>query len=254
MDRTQLNQTILQLKGLETDLGRMGTLLETGSITQQQYDQVKTQYDIAISNVNFLTENTSISAPFTGVITGKYFENGEMFSGAPNTAAGKAAILTIMQVKPVKAIVNISEQFIPTVKAGMVATVIADVYPDMKFDSKVSLIHPTVNPMSRSFEVEITVPNNSSKLRPGMFVRVSMFLGEEMAFIVPANTVLQQEGTNLRYVLIEENGIAFRHNVEVGKRFDEKVEIITDAISEGDRLIVEGQTKLDNNNKVEVVN
>jgi RND family efflux transporter MFP subunit len=253
MDRTQLNQTILQLKSIETDLGRMGTLLETGSITQQKYDQIKTQYDITSSSVNFMTKNTSIAAPFPGVITGKYFENGEMFGGAPNTSAGKAAVVTLMQVNPVKAIVNISEQFIPLVDAGMEAILLADVYPDTEFEGKVSLVHPTVDPMARSFKIEITVPNSNSKLRPGMFVRVSMFLGEDRAFIVPANTVLQQEGTNLRYIFIEKNGIAIRHNVEIGKRYDEKVEIITDAVSEGDKLIVEGQTKLDNNDKVEVV-
>jgi RND family efflux transporter MFP subunit len=231
----------------------MGTLLETGSITQQKYDQIKTQYDITSSSVNFMTKNTSIAAPFPGVITGKYFENGEMFGGAPNTSAGKAAVVTLMQVNPVKAIVNISEQFIPLVDAGMEAILLADVYPDTEFEGKVSLVHPTVDPMARSFKIEITVPNSNSKLRPGMFVRVSMFLGEDRAFIVPANTVLQQEGTNLRYIFIEKNGIAIRHNVEIGKRYDEKVEIITDAVSEGDKLIVEGQTKLDNNDKVEVV-
>ncbi len=42
-------------------------------------------------------------------------------------------------------------------------------------------------------------------LNPGMFVRVSMDLGEVETFVVPANTVLVQEGTNIRYVFIENN-------------------------------------------------
>ncbi len=254
MDETQLHQAEIQLGNLKTDLQRLSTLLETGDIPQQQYDQLKTQVEVTESNVEFLRDNTIIYAPFTGIITGKYFENGEMYSGAPNTAAGKAAIVTLMQVNPVKAVVNISEQYMPLVKAGMDATIGVDVFPDDQFKGKVSLVYPTIDPMTRSFKVEITVPNNNMKLKPGMFVRVSMFLGEEEAFVVPANVVLQQEGTNNRYVFVNRNGIAKRYPVRIGKRYDEMLEIITDDLTVGDMLVVDGQTKLTDGDKIKVVN
>ncbi|MGC9356213.1 MAG: efflux RND transporter periplasmic adaptor subunit, partial [Mariniphaga sp.] len=128
MDQTQLHQAEIQLENLKTDLQRISTLLETGDIPQQQYDQVKTQVEVTASNVEFLRENTVIFAPFPGVITGKYFENGEMYSGAPNTQAGKAAVVTLMQINPVKAVVYISEQYMPLLKKGMDAKIVADVY------------------------------------------------------------------------------------------------------------------------------
>ena len=85
MDRTQLYQLKLQLSSLEKDLSRLDTLLKSGSAKQQQYDQMKTQYDVTKTNVDFMEQNTLLKAPFTGVVTGKYFENGEMYSGAPTT-------------------------------------------------------------------------------------------------------------------------------------------------------------------------
>lgn len=254
MDQTQLHQAEIQLGNLKTDLQRLATLLETGDIPRQQYDQMKTQVEVTESNVEFLKENTVIYAPFNGIITGKYFENGEMYSGAPNTTAGKAAVLTIMQLNPLKAIVNISERYIPVIKEGMTASVTADVYSDREFTGKVSLVHPVVNPMTRSFEVEITLPNTERDLKPGMFVRVSVFLGEEEAYVVPSNVVLQQEGTNNRYVFINRNGVAIKQNVTLGKRFDEKVEIISDEISDGEMLVIDGQAKLTNGDKIQVVN
>ncbi|MCF8221651.1 MAG: efflux RND transporter periplasmic adaptor subunit [Bacteroidales bacterium] len=254
MDQTQLHQAEIQLGNLKTDLQRLATLLETGDIPRQQYDQMKTQVEVTESNVEFLRENTVIYAPFNGIITGKYFENGEMYSGAPNTPAGKAAVLTIMQLNPVKAIVNISEKYIPVIEEGMTASVKADVYRDREFSGKVSLVHPVVDPLTRSFEVEITVPNKERDLKPGMFVRVSMFLGEEEAYVVPSNVVLQQEGTNNRYVFINRNGVAIKQNVTLGKRFDEMVEIISDEISEGEMLVIDGQAKLTNGDKIKVVN
>lgn len=92
------------------------------------------------------------------------------------------------------------------------------------------------------------------KLKPGMFVRVSMFLGEEEAFVVPANVVLQQEGTNNRYVFVNRNGIAERSPVRIGKRYDEMLEIISDELAEGDNLVVDGQTKLSEGDIIKVVN
>ena len=85
MDRTQLYQLKLQLSSLTKDLSRLDTLLKSGSVKQQQYDQMKTQYDVTKTNVVFMEENTLLKAPFYGVVTGKYFENGEMYSGSPTT-------------------------------------------------------------------------------------------------------------------------------------------------------------------------
>ena len=253
MDRTQLFQLKLQLSGLEKELNRIDTLLKTGSAKQQQYDQMKTQYDVTKSSVDFMEENTLIKAPFSGVITGKYFENGELYSGAPTTQTGRAAIVTLMQLNPLKADVSISEQYYPLIKKNMGASITADVYENETFTGKVSRINPTINATTRSFIVEIEVPNNKDLLKPGMFLRVSMDLGETETFVVPAQTVLVQEGTNTRYVFINDNGKAKRIDVILGKRFDDKLEILSATIKEGDMLVYEGQSKLITGDGLEIV-
>ena len=62
-----------------------------------------------------------------------------------------------------------------------------------------------------------------------------------------------QEGTNIRYVFIEDQGIARRIEVLIGKRFDDRLEIISDNLKEGDRLVTEGQARLLNEDKIEIV-
>jgi membrane fusion protein (multidrug efflux system) len=253
MDRTQLYQLELQLSNLEKDLGRIDTLLRTGSAKQQQYDQMKTQYDVTKTNVDFMKENTLLKAPFDGVVTGKYYENGEMYSGTPTTQSGRSAVVTVMQVNPLKVSVNISEQYYPLIKIGMKADITADVYENEKFTGTVYRIAPTVNAASRSFVTELELPNRNDLLKPGMFVRVSMDLGEVETFVVPANTVLLQEGTNIRYVFLDKDDTAKRVEVQLGKRFDDKIEIIAPGITEGDMLVSEGQARLINGDKIEVV-
>ena len=253
MDRTQLYQLKLQLSNLEKDLNRIDTLLKSGSAKQQQYDQMKTQYDVTKTNVDFMEENTLLKAPFNGVVTGKYFENGEMYSGSPTTQTGRSAVVTVMQVNPLKVNVNISEMYYPLIKRGMKASVTADVYKGEAFTGNVYRISPTVSSSTRSFVTELELPNRNDLLKPGMFVRVSMDLGEVETFVVPANTVLVQEGTNIRFLFIEKNNVAERIEVLLGKRFDDQFEISSTGIKEGDILVTEGQARLINGDKIEIV-
>jgi membrane fusion protein, multidrug efflux system len=253
MDRSQLYQLELQLSNLQKDLDRIDTLLKSGSAKQQQYDQLKTQYDVLKTNVDFMRDNTIMKSPFYGVVTGKYFEDGEMYSGAPTTQSGRSAVVTVMQVDPLKVTVNITEQYYPLIKIGMKAEVEADVYRGEKFTGTVFRIAPTINTGSRSFITELELPNKSDLLKPGMFVRVSMNLGEVETFVVPANTVLLQEGTNIRFVFLEKNKTAERVEVTLGKRFDDQLEILSSNIKEGDMLVTEGQARLINGDMVELV-
>lgn len=253
MDRSQLYQLKLQLASLAKDLSRLDTLLATGSVKQQQYDQLKTQYDVTKTNVDFMEENTLLRAPFSGVITGKYFEDGEIYSGTPTTATGRSAVVTLMQVNPLKVEVAVSEQYYPQVRRGMKAIITADVYSDQVFTGTVFRKAPTINPVTRTFIAEIELANRNELLKPGMFVRVSMDMGEVETYVVPAAAVLLQEGTNIRYVFIEDSGIAKRTEVTVGKRFDDQLEIISDNIAEGSRLVTDGQSRLINGDKLEII-
>ena len=80
-------------------------------ISKQAYDAAVTQYEVAKSNVDFLKENTRMLAPFNGVVTGKYFENGEVYTGAAFGGASKPSIIAIEKINPLKAYVNLSEQY-----------------------------------------------------------------------------------------------------------------------------------------------
>lgn len=254
MDRTRLHQAIIQLRNLETDLSRLDTLIKTKTISQQQYDQVKAQYDVAKSNAEFLEENTRLRAPFNGTITGKYYEDGEFYSGAPNTTAGKAAILSIMQIDPLKAIINVSEQYFPYINESLKADIICETYREEVFSGQVYRVHPVIDPMSRTFQVEISMPNPKEKLRPGMYARVNLYLGKTEALLVPAIAVLKMQGSNVKYVFLNDNGKARMVEVNIEKRYDDKLQVISDELHEGDQLIITGQTKLVDEVPIEIVN
>lgn len=253
MDRTQLDQTMLQYQMLKTDLERLDTLLKYGSVTQQSYDQMKAQVETTELIIKNLEENTLLRAPYSGIITGKYYNDGELFSPSPNTPVGKAALVSMIQVNPVKLMVNLSEKDLPLIKEGMMASITTDVYPGETFNGTVFRIHPTISAATRTFTVELKVPNKSEKLNPGMFARVSLLLGKKEALLVPAIAVLQQSGTNERYVMLNKKGSALRVTVSILNRQDDQLEIASPHIKGGESLIIAGHSHLENGAPVKVV-
>lgn len=244
MDRTNLHQAEVQLKNLETDYNRAEMLNKTASISKQAYDAAVTQYEVARSNVAFLKENTKLLAPFNGIVTGKFYENGEMYSASPVGGATKASIISIEKIDPLKAFVNVTEQYFPVIKPGINIELKSSIYPDRTFPGKVSIVYPTIDKTSRTFTVEVKIPNNDQTLRPGMFGTINFFIGETNTLVVPALSVLKLQGANNRYVYLNDNGKAKRVDVKIGRRFEDQLEIISNDVHEGDELVIVGQARL----------
>ena len=244
MDKTQLHQAEVQLKNLETEYNRAVQLNETGSISKQAYDAAVTQYEVAKSNVDFLKENTKMEAPFDGIVTGKYFENGELYTGAAFGGATKPSVIAIEKINPLKAKINLSEQYYLTVKKGTKVELKSNIFPDRTFEGTVNIVYPTIDPASRTFTVEVLIPNKDEALRPGMYGIINFFIGNTETIVVPAIAVLKLQGSNDRYVFLNKDGKAKRVAVTLGRRFEDQVELISDELHEGDELVVVGQGRL----------
>jgi membrane fusion protein, multidrug efflux system len=251
MDNPQLFQAQVQLDNLKKELARLDTLLRAGAVTQQSYDQMNTQYQVAKSSIDNLSSHVQVRSTLDGVVTARYFSEGEMFSGAPS-AMGKPAIVSINQVRPVKVIIGVSERFLPEVYKGMVADVKTDVFRDRVFEGKVNRIFPTIDRATGTFRVEVIIDNRDEALRPGMFGRVSLNLGQHEALLVPSLSVLKQGGSNERFVFVVDGDVARRVTVMPGRKFDDKVEILT-GLTQGQQLVVTGQHNLIQGSLIQIV-
>ena len=248
MDQTQLNTTRINLASTKTELDRVTALKASGSISEQVYDQTKAGYDQLVETERFQTENTFVKAQFSGVISAKNYEDGEMYTGAP--------ILQLCQISRLKAIINIPESYFPLVKQGMKVNVYSDIYPDKVFPATIEIVYPTVDPSSHTFQAKLNIPNPGERIRPGMYVRTTLALGEIDALIAPYQSVLKLTGSNDRYVFVAQNGVARRVAVTLGQRFDDQIEIIPvipGDIKEGDLLVTTGQARLVDGSTLEIV-
>jgi membrane fusion protein (multidrug efflux system) len=219
-----------------TEMERVEQLIKSGSISQQIYDQTKLQLEQMEENLKFLEQNTFVKAPFSGVISAKNYEENEIFANMP--------VLILTQINVLKALVNVPESYYPLVKRGMNVEIISNLYPNDIFNGTVEIVYPTIDPITHTFKMKIKIPNNGNKLRPGMYTNVNMALGEIQTVIVPYQSVLKVQGSNDRYIFINDNGVAKRINVTLGQRFDDKIEIFANEDLQGLSLVVEGQAKL----------
>ena len=248
MDQTQLNTTRINLASTKTELDRVTALKASGSVSEQVYDQTKAAYDQLVESERFQNENTFVRAQFAGVISAKNFEDGEMYTGAP--------ILTLTQISRLKAIINIPETYFPLVKTGMKVDIESDIYPGKTFPATIEIVYPTIDPASHTFQVKLNIPNNGEKIRPGMYVRTHLAIGEVDAIVVPYQSVLKLTGSNDRYVFVNNEGTARRVAVTLGQRYDDRIEVIpveNGAIKAGDQLVITGQARLVDGDKLEIV-
>ncbi len=245
MDDINLSNLETQLANLRETYRRISELFAVGGASQQDLDNAKMQLDVSETNLKNLRENTYLISPITGVVTARNYDNGDMFNG-------QVPVLTVMQVNPVKLKINISESYFNKVKKGMKVDVGFDVYKDEKFNATVSLIYPTIDPNSRTFTAEIKMTNNSDKIRPGMFGRVSVNFGTENRVVISDRAIVKQPGSAVRYVYLYKDGKAQYQEVNLGIRLGDEYEILS-GLNNGDKIIVAGQSKLSDGDEVTVI-
>ncbi|MDE5662687.1 MAG: efflux RND transporter periplasmic adaptor subunit [Muribaculaceae bacterium] len=247
----QVDNAKAALRTVEADYNRAVELLRIGGGTRQQVDQMELQVvnarntlasaERALRNVQ---ENTVLTAPVSGVVTARNYDPGDMTASLP--------ILTIGTVNPVKVVVNVNESDFAKVHTGMPATLSLQSYPDEEFTGKVTLVAPTVDAASRTFGVEITVPNPSARILPGMFGRIQLNLGTAPSAVVADKAVEKQRGSGNYFVYVVEDGKIRYSQVQLGRRLGDTYQILS-GVEPGQQVVISQKSKLTDGAKVKVV-
>ncbi len=159
MDDNNLEQIRTQLDNMEVSFQRIDELYKVGGVSLAEWDAQKTNLEVMRTQYNNLVENTQLVSPIAGVITARNYDSGDLYGmGLP--------LMVVEQITPVKLIIHVSESFFTKIHKGMDVNVNLDVYPQEVFKGKVSLVYPTITAATRTFPVEILIPNTNRKVRP----------------------------------------------------------------------------------------
>ncbi len=243
MDPTQYNTAKVQFETAESDYNRIKKVYEAGGISEQTLKQSEAQYLVYKEALDNVARNVNLYSPIDGVVTQKGEEEGNLFTSTP--------ILEIMQMDRLKVRVNISEQYYTSVKIGTPVSISVDILPGESFEGKVSLIYPAIDPATRTFTVEVTIPNSAGRLRPGMFARSTINMGDKEAVMVPDIAIQKQVGSNERYVYIIEDGVAHRRSVIPGRQIGSMVDVES-GIAAGEQGATTSFVRLNDGTKVTI--
>ena len=245
LDRSSLVQAKAQLENAKIEYERTNELYEFGGASKSEWDARRLQYDVAKSTYDNMLENTTLVSPVSGIVSARNYDNGDM--------AGASPILVVEQIRPVKIMINVSESLFSKVKKGMKIYVTFDAYGDEQFTGSVTRIYPTVDNSTRTFQVEVSLPNSDERIRPGMFARVTMPYDVANHVVVPDRAILKLMGSGDRYVYIYNpaDGTVRYSKVELGRRMDAEYEILS-GVESGDQVVVTGQNALTSGAKVEL--
>ena len=244
LDASNLRQLKLQIENMKVEFNRTSQLFSVGGASQAEYDNAKTQLDVLSTQYAQLVQNTQLTAPISGVVTARNYDNGDMYAGTP--------ILTVEQLNPVKLIINVSEVYYKSVSVGQPVEVALDAYEGDVFAGKVSIVYPTVDKITHTFPVEVTVANSSQKVRPGMFARATISFDEIERVMVPDMAIVKQVGAGDRYVYTYKDGKVSYDKVELGKHMGEQYEVKS-GIEPGAQVVIAGMSRLANGREVTVV-
>lgn len=245
LDNSSLVQASAQLENSKKEYERAKELYEFGGASKSEYDGRKLSYEVAKSAYENLKENTTLVSPVSGVVTARNFDVGDMASGYP--------VLVVEQIRPVKIMINVSESLFSKIKRGMKVYVTLDAYGDEKFEGRIARIYPTINNATRTFQVEVSIPNYDERVRPGMFARVTLPYATVDRVIISDRAVNKLMGSGDRYVFIYNpaDSTVRYSKVELGQRMDYEYEVLS-GVEDGEQVVVLGQLGITSGEKVEL--
>lgn len=238
----QFEQAKAGLEITKKTFKRMEELLKAGEISQQQYDQVETEYIVAQRNFEQLNQILNVQAPINGTIISIPFREGDV----PKIGD---VLFTVSQMGRMITNVHVTDKEMQFIRKGMSAII---EWNGKIYKGRVSMIDLAMDPMKKAFPVEIEISNERNELKSGMQVNVSIQTSSvENAIVIPKHLV-KTEGDN-SYVFVANNETAQLRKVEIGESAGNDI-IIKSGLQIGEKLINCCMNKLKDGVKIKVTN
>jgi len=236
---------------------RIKELKEKDSVSKQQYEKVQLGYNaakaqlqqaqVAFDLAEWQLRVSVMKAPFAGAITGKYMNEGEIIN--PQMPGGRG-VVGLMDFSRVKITVRATEIQVHQISPGQRAEISVDAYPNRVFIGEVYAVSSAADPGSRTFEVQIKVPNPDFALKAGMFCRVEIVINERNNVLtIPVDAILNEEGKHCAFVI--ESDRAIKRSVELGLQEGTVVELLS-GLHEGEKVVTVGKEMIEDSSTVDV--
>jgi len=242
----------------QTNLRRLAGLVSKGLISQADYDNAEASFKQAAAqadNVRAIIEKKNIHAPFAGRLGVRQVNLGQMLKEGE-------AIVSLQVLDPIFVNFMLPQQELGRIKVGLTVRLSGDGLGSQPLVGEISTIDPKVDAVTRTIRVQATVANSDERMRPGMYVSVSVVLPERSEVLaLPATAVLYAPYSDSVFVVEEKkdekngrSGKALRQQfVRLGEKRGDFVAVLS-GLQEGATVASTGVFKLRNGQAVVVDN
>jgi RND family efflux transporter MFP subunit len=239
--KAQLDQAKASLNLAKITADRWNMLLKTASVSEQDAAEKQSDYVLQQANVEAARANLerledlkgfdSVQAPFTGVITARNTDIGQLI-----TAGSGPELFGMAQTDPLRVYVQVPQQYIHDVFVGQKAQLSFLEMPGRTFEATVTQTSGGVDPTTRTLQVELQVPNPKGELFPGSYSQVRFAEGADPgALTISDNAIIfRAQGTQVA-VVGPDDKVQLR-DVKVGRDFGDVIEVL-DGLASTDRVI-----------------
>jgi RND family efflux transporter MFP subunit len=245
-----------QTKLAKTIYERQSKLWEDKIGSEIQYLEAQTNYDIQKNRLESLKQSlakTTITAPFSGTIDEIFVEEGNLVSPPMMPDQGNAFRIVNLNELYVEAV--IPENFIGKIKKGTQVLVEIPVL-NITFNSTIKHSVSSINKLSRTFKIEVSVPKNELDLIPNLNVEINILDYTNSEAILVPESIVSEDSENNKFLYTIENNKAKKTIVETGYTQNGMIEITSGlslnqtVINEGGRIVKDGQNvKIYNDNE-----
>lgn len=247
IEQATLSETRAMLEEKTGALARSETLFRSKTVSRAAFDQVRSETAIAQAakdRAQRQLDDRVVRAPFTGVL------------GISSTDLGArvdsdSVLTSLDDLSAVEIEFRLPETLYGQIKEGQSITASAAAFPGREFVGQVIAVDSRIDQTSRAFKVRALLPNDHRELPAGMFMRLSLAMGEREAVVVTEEAILVQ-GSNA-FLFVVENGKAKQRRVSIGTRRDAMVEVLS-GVTAGEAVISRGLQSLRDGSRVEVLN
>lgn len=228
-----------KLERLDLVLQRTEEAFQRGAGTRTELDDARTLHAEAkaeAERARAVLNDHEIVAPFDGRITRRLVSRGSLVSPGE-------AIAELNSVDPIEIAFPVPEQFLADLRPGLVVRSTTAAFGNEVFEGSLSSVGAVIDRGSRSAEVYARITNDDGRLRPGMFMNITLQLGTQQRAVLLPESALVVEGNRTEVFVVNAENIAQRRRVTVGARFPGVVEI-TQGVNAGETVVTSGVQKL----------
>ncbi len=181
-----------------------------------------------------ITSRFDMKSPLTGTVVERNITPGQSVSGDP-----AQVLFTVADLDKLQVVADLYERDLDLVKMGQVAAVTVEAYPGVSFSAVLSAVGDVVDPNTRTIKVRAMVDNEAHKLKPEMFARLNIDVGDTTQFIaVPREAVLEADGKEFVYVVPADNRY-MRRMVKTAPASGDQIRIL-EGLVPGERVVTKG--------------